>query len=88
MSGIEQITSLCHSTDMPAYTEARIQHLCKKVIDARSPLQAEKILRELRAALEEHIRLANESLAAQASVIPVISGDLKRRIVRKPKADC
>ena len=63
---------------MPAYTEARIHLLCKKVLDAHGQAEVEETIKQLRAAIEEHIRLASESLSAQASVISVLSGENKK----------
>jgi RNA binding exosome subunit len=58
---------------MPRATEARIQKLCNKAIEAKSKDDVERVITELRSALEEHIRLAKQSLSAQASAISVLS---------------
>ena len=50
---------------MPAHTEARIQQLCTEALAAQTQSDVERIIPELRAALEEHIRLAKESLEGQ-----------------------
>ena len=57
---------------MPVYTEARIQELCAKALAATDHLDAERILVELRLAIEEHIYYAKNSLEAHASVISVL----------------
>ena len=54
---------------MPAYTEARIHQLVKDAIAATSEADIDRILPELRSAMHEHIRLAKESLGAQASAL-------------------
>jgi hypothetical protein len=53
-------------------TESRIQQLCKKALTASTEKQAEQIVPELREALQEHIRLAKESLGGQASTISTL----------------
>ena len=57
---------------MPVYTEARIQELCAKALAAQDNAEAERILVELRLAIEEHIYYAKSSLEAHASVISVL----------------
>ena len=54
---------------MPHFTESRIQQLCSEAITVKTKEDVERVLGELRSALEEHIRLAKLSLAAQASAI-------------------
>ena len=54
-----------YPTDVPLYTEARIQQLCKQILAAKSDEDIEGVVPELRAALEEHIRLAKDSLRVQ-----------------------
>ena len=51
---------------VPGHTEARIQKLITEALAATSDTDIEHILPELRDALQEHIRLAKESLEAQA----------------------
>jgi hypothetical protein len=57
---------------VPAYTEARIQQLCAAALAAETPTYIDRIDRELRAALEEHIRLAKDSLGTHALNIALI----------------
>jgi hypothetical protein len=60
---------------MTVQSEARIQQLCTEAL--ASQIQADvdrRIIPELRAALEEHIRSAKESLALQASTIALLDG--------------
>jgi len=54
---------MCH-----AETDFRVQRLCKEIVAATTKAEVEQILPELRAALEEHIRLAKDSLELQAKV--------------------
>ena len=54
---------------MPRYTENRIQHLCKEAVEANTPEELERVIPELRAALEEHTRLAKQSLKLQRNSI-------------------
>ena len=55
--------------DVPRYTEARIKKLCVDALAATTDLDVDRIITELRAALEEHIRLAKDSLGTQARTI-------------------
>lgn len=54
---------------MPPHTEARIQQLCSEALAAKTLADVDRILPELRSALEEHIRLAKESLETQVAAI-------------------
>jgi hypothetical protein len=58
---------------MPLHTEARIRQLSAVALEAKTPADVERIVRELRAALEEHIRLAKDSLEGQASTIAFLN---------------
>ncbi len=53
-------------------TEERIQRLCREVLAAKTETDAERIIPELRAALHEHVQLAKDSLASQATAIAVL----------------
>jgi F0F1-type ATP synthase membrane subunit b/b' len=57
---------------MPSFIEARVQHLCTEAIAAQSEEEIDRITKELRSALEEHVRLAKESLEAQAASIALL----------------
>jgi len=46
-------------------TEVRVQQLCSEVLAAKTKADVERIIPELRAALEDHIRLAKDSLGEQ-----------------------
>jgi len=59
---------------VPAYTEARIQQLCTEALAVKSQTDVDRVIPELRAALEEHISLAKDSLGLQASVIALLNG--------------
>jgi len=54
---------------VPPHTEARIQQLCSEALAAKTLADVDRILPELRSALEEHIRLAKESLETQVAAI-------------------
>lgn len=59
---------------MPAYTEARIQQLCTEALAVQSQADVDRVIPELKAALEEHISLAKDSLGLQASTIAALNG--------------
>lgn len=50
---------------MPAQTEAKIHQLCTEALAAKTQSDVERVVAELRSALEEHISLAKESLGEQ-----------------------
>jgi hypothetical protein len=54
---------------MPRSTEVRIQQLCQEALAAKTSAELERVIPELRAALEEHTRLAKESLSDQRNRI-------------------
>jgi hypothetical protein len=54
---------------VPAHTEARIQQLCTEALAAKTLADVDRILPELRSALEEQVRLAKESLETQIATI-------------------
>ena len=57
---------------MPAHTEARIHQLCTEALTAQTQSDVERIIPELRAALEEHVRLAKDSLEGQLGSISAL----------------
>jgi hypothetical protein len=59
---------------MPLHTEACIRRLSAAALLVKTQADVEQILGELRAALEKHIRLAKDSLGAQASAIALLNG--------------
>ena len=61
-------------TPVPAHTEARIQQLCTEVLAVNSQADVERVIPELRAALEEHISLAKDSLGVHATTIAILNG--------------
>jgi hypothetical protein len=61
-----------YNTDVPAHTEVKIQELCGKALAAKTEADVERIIPELRAALQEHVRLAKDSLEGQMSVIATL----------------
>jgi hypothetical protein len=52
---------------MPAHTETLIQRLCAKALAAKTPEDIERVVNELRSALEEHVVMAKDSLEGQVS---------------------
>jgi hypothetical protein len=54
---------------VPLHTEGRIQELCKEALAAKTPAELERVIPELRAALEEHTRLAKEFLRGMRNSI-------------------
>jgi hypothetical protein len=60
---------------MSDHTEVRIQQLCTQVLAAKTQSDVARIIPELRAALQEHIRLAKESLELQARSIVLLKGE-------------
>ena len=46
-------------------TEVRIQQLCTKAIAAKTQIDVDRIIPELRAALQEHVRLVKVALDAK-----------------------
>jgi hypothetical protein len=61
-------------------TEVRVEQLCADVLTAKTPAEVDRIIPELRAALEEHVRLAKNSLGAQASRIAFRDGVATQRL--------
>jgi hypothetical protein len=61
----------------------RLQQLCREVLAAKTSADTERIILELRAALQEHIRLAKDSLGAQASAIALLD-ELASKDSQKP----
>jgi hypothetical protein len=70
---------------VPAHTEARIHQLCTEALSAQTPADVDRIVPELRSALEEHIRLARNSLQAQASTLSVLEAATRKDF---PDASC
>ena len=62
---------------MPVHTEWKIQHLCAEALAARTESEVERIIPELQAAIQEHIRLAKTTL--QGQVIARAAFDLPKR---------
>jgi hypothetical protein len=71
---------------VPRFTENRIKQLCKEATAARSKEDVERVFEQLRAALDEHISLAKNSLGAQASTIPLLEFRSQLDSRRKKKA--
>jgi hypothetical protein len=58
---------------MPLHTETRIEQLSTEALEAKTQADVERIIRELRAALEEHIRLAKDVLGLQARTVALLN---------------
>jgi hypothetical protein len=71
---------------MPRFTENRIKQLCKEAVAARTKEDVERVIRQLRAALDEHISLAKSSLEAQATTLPLLDFRSRLDSRRKRKA--
>jgi len=54
------------------HTEALIQRLCTEALAAKTEANVERITPELRAALQEHSRLAKDSLDSQVDTLTLI----------------
>jgi len=54
------------------HLEVRLRCLCSELASSKTDAEIDRILPELRSAHEEYVRLANESLEAQASRIAVL----------------
>jgi hypothetical protein len=68
---------------VPQHTDERVRQLCREVLAATTEAEVERILLKLRAALEEHIRLAKDSLELQASTIALLD-ELASKHHQKP----
>jgi hypothetical protein len=56
-----------------AQTEAKIQQLCTAILAAITEADVERMIPQLRDALQEHVRLAKASLQDQAVAIAVLN---------------
>ena len=63
---------------MPAYTEPEIRELCKRLMSLKTEEDLQPVLKQLRKALREHVRLARNSLEAQAAVLQSLEGACKQ----------
>ena len=70
---------LVASPDVPIHTDARIRELCNDLGSVKTDTDIERVLAELREVLREHVRLARNSLEAQAAVVSAIERDAKQR---------
>jgi hypothetical protein len=55
-----------------AHTEARLRQICTDLVAAQTDREIDQILPELQLVLEEHIRVAKESLESQAKIISTL----------------
>jgi len=60
---------------VPHFTEARIHHLCTEALTLTEQADIERVMTELRSAIEEHVRLARESLTAQAATLSMLDSE-------------
>jgi hypothetical protein len=56
-----------------AQTEAKIQQLCTAILAASTEADVQRMIPQLREALQEHVRLAKASLQDQAVAIAVLN---------------
>lgn len=74
---------------VPRFTESRINWLCEQAKSASTQEELEVVIEQLRTALQEHIHLAKESLAAQANAVNMLetisSKDSKGREKPQPR---
>jgi F0F1-type ATP synthase membrane subunit b/b' len=61
-----------YHTAVPAHTEAKIHQLCAEALAAKTEADVERIIPQLRAALQEHVRLAKASLEGQVTAIAAL----------------
>jgi len=54
--------------------EEKIRQLCAQAIAANDNADVDRILRELQLEIQEYVRLARESLLAQAAVLATLNG--------------
>jgi len=62
---------------LPRHTEVRIDDLCARAKAANTEREVKRVLRQLRAALAEHIGLARQSLEAQISALSTLQAKTK-----------
>ena len=60
---------MCHSFVVPTSTDAKIKQLFGQAMAAKDEAELKRVAKELRAAITEHARIANRSLATEASMI-------------------
>ena len=70
---------------MSAQTEATIQQLCTAVLAAKTEAEVERIIPQLRNALQEHVRLAKASLQDQAVAIAALTTSKANKEISKSK---
>ena len=70
-------TPVRYHAKVPVHTERKIQHLCTEALAARTEAEVERVIPELQAAIQEHIRLAKTSLQEQVSALAAL--DLPKR---------
>jgi len=68
---------------VPAHTEAKIHQLCTEALAANTEAEVERIIPELRAALQEHVRLARTSLEGQVNAIAALDSSQSNSGVKK-----
>lgn len=70
---------------MSAHTEAKIHQLCSAVLAAEAEAEVERIISQLRDALQEHVRLAKASLQDQAVAIAALNTSNAAEVDSKSK---
>ena len=71
---------------MSAHTEAKIQQLCTAILAASTEADVERIIPQLREALQEHVRLAKAALEDQAVALAAINTSKATKVVSKSEA--
>jgi hypothetical protein len=64
---------------VPRFTEERIKRLCSEAITTKTQEDLDRVIKELRTALEEHIRLAKKSLECSAIALPTLNSGKRSR---------
>jgi hypothetical protein len=67
---------------VPQFTEGRIKQLCSAAIAIKTEEDVDRVMEQLREALEEHIRLAKKSLTIQAGIIFVLDSATKKPLAQ------
>jgi hypothetical protein len=66
--------SVGKTTECSVTLKSRILNLCNEALAAKTPDEFARTISELRAALQEHIRQAKNSLEAQVGNFPLLGG--------------
>jgi hypothetical protein len=64
---------------MSHHAEERIKRLCSEALAVTTPEEVERVLSELRLALEEHVRAARNNLESSVIAFPFLDSLAKKR---------